>query len=116
MEPNFDPDKRIRQYLKLVGLDKEIKKCAMLYAKQDKLRSNPAGLAKLRAEQEMQYASTLKRLKALRDTFSKALTEIGKELVKPGEVELGNELNAEQAFKYLNDAITYVEDMQKSMG
>lgn len=117
-QPQFDPDKRIRQYLKLAGLDQEVKKCEILHAEQsqEKYKSNGAALAQLKAKQEKQYINTLKRLNALHESFKRVLAEVQNELIAPSNIEIGKELSAKEAFTYLEKTITHIEGMQKEDG
>jgi hypothetical protein len=116
MEQVFEPDKRVMQYLKLVGLDREIKRCDGLHLKQLQAKDNPKVLAKLRQLQEQQYNETLKRLIKLRDNFREALKETVEGLEKAGEIEVSKDISAKDAFGYLNKAIEKVESYIKDMG
>ena len=113
-QPQFDPDKRIKQYLKLVGLDREVKKCEILHAEQsqEKYKVNAPALAKLKEKQEKQYISTLKRLNALHESFKHVLAEVQNELISTQDIEIDNELSAKEAFTYLEKAIAHIESMQ----
>lgn len=120
MKQIFDPDKRIMQYFKLVGLDKEIRICDGLHLKQLEGVSKKKVFPNLKERQEQQYSATLKHLTRLKDTFVEALKETEQGLEKAGEIEISKEYNADDAFKYLNEAIDkikrYIREMEESSG
>ena len=110
MEQIFEPDKRIMQYLKLVGLSREIKKCDGLHLTQLKSKGNPKALAKLRPIQLQQYNETLKRLERLRANYVEAAKETVEGLQKAGEIEISKDFTVEDAFKYLDKAIMKIKE------
>ena len=109
MEQIFDPDKRMMQYLKLVGLSREIKKCDGLHLSQLKSKGNPKALAKLKPLQEQQYAETLKRLERLKENYIEAAKETVEGLQKAGEIEISKDFSVADAFKYLDKAIDKIK-------
>ena len=120
MEQIFEPDKRIMQYLKLVGLSREIKKCDGLHLTQLKSKGNPKALAKLRPIQEHQYNETLKRLVRLKENYVEATKGMVQGLQKAGEIEISKDFTMEDAFKYLDKAIdkikAYIAEMGEASG
>ena len=116
MEQIFNPDKRIMQYLKLVGLSREIKKCDGLHLSQLKNKDKPKELAKLRPIQEQQYNETLKRLERLRANYVEAAKATIQGLEKAGEIEISKDFTVEDAFKYLDKAIKKIKEYIAEMG
>ena len=116
MEQVFEPNKRVMQYLKLVGLDKEIKKCDGLHLKQIQSKGKEKVLTKLRPLQEQQYNETLKHLTRLRETFKEAVKETAEGLQKAGEIEISKDLTASDAFSYLDKTIEKIESYIKDIG
>ena len=116
MEQVFEPDKRIMQYLKLVGLSRELKKCDGLHLSQLKSKGKEKALAKLRPLQEQQYNETLKRLIKLKENYVEAAKETVQGLQKAGEIELSKDFNAADAFKYLDKMIDKVKAYIAEMG
>ena len=116
MEQIFDPDKRIMQYLKLVGLGRELKKCDGLHLTQIKSKDNPKALAKLRPLQEQQYNETLKRLERLRENYAEAAKETVEGLQKAREIEISKDFTVADAFKYLDKVIDKIKVYIAEMG
>ncbi len=120
MEQIFEPDKRIMQYLKLVGLNRELKKCDGLHLTQLKSKGNPKMLAKQRPLQAQQYTETLKRLERLKENYVEAAKETVQGLQKAGEIEISKDFTTEDAFKYLDKAIdkikAYIAEMGEASG
>jgi hypothetical protein len=116
MEQVFEPDKRIMQYLKLVGLSRELKKCDGLHLSQLKSKGKEKALAKLRPLQEQQYNETLKRLIKLKENYVEAAKETVQGLQKAGEIEISKDFNATDAFKYLDKMIDKVKAYIAEMG
>jgi hypothetical protein len=116
MEQVFEPDKRMMQYLKLVGLNRELKKCDGLHLSQLKSKGKEKALAKLRPLQEQQYNETLKRLERLKETYVAAAKETIQGLEKAGEIEISKDFTAVDAFKYLDKMIDKVKAYIAEMG
>ena len=116
MEQVFEPDKRMMQYLKLVGLNRELKKCDGLHLSQLKSKDNPKALAKLKPIQLQQYNETLKRLERLRANYVEAAKETVEGLQKAGEIEISKDFTVEDAFKYLDKMIDKVKAYIAEMG
>ena len=112
----FDPDKRVAQYLKLVGLEKDMKKCDGLHLKQQQSKGNAEVLTKLKPLQEHQYKETLKRLIKLKATFTEAVKETVAGLQQAGEIEIDKDFTTADAFTYLDKSIEKIQSYIKDMG
>lgn len=116
MEQVFDPNKRIMQYLKLVGLDKAVKKCDGLHLKQLQSKGNEKVLTKLVPLQQEACKATLKRLLKLKENLTIATKETAEGLERAGEIEIGKDLTVADALSYLDKSIEKVNGYIKEMG
>ncbi len=110
----FDPNERIKQYLKLAGIDNDVRKCDAYHMSlsQERLKTDEKAMKKLVSQALPQYESTLRRLTRLRDSFDRVLTEFGKEVENE---EIAKEITAKDAFKYLQDVIQKIEQYKSEL-
>ena len=112
-----DPNKRMKEYLNLLGISKEVTKCEKNaeLVQQKKYQQNPELLEKLKQTQEAQCNELLIRLQRVHSTFKTALDEMIKDIgiQHMEEQEIAPQINAEEGFKFINETIKHIEILQK---
>jgi len=110
MNYTLNPEERMKQIVKLTGLDSEIKKCIGLHMRKSK-KLNEKEMAKLKQDMQMQYGITLERLRKLKESYENVLNSFVQENIKDTEIARG--ITAGDAVKYLNELIQRVEGYKK---